>query len=170
MTSFIVATLACSYKSFATGAAVPHLQIEEVEIGSAHDGADRGHRLGRVHRPVAERSELGCAILPLGRVEPHRGRKHALERFVRHLIRLAILEGVLGLCAERGDGLGDIGLRRRGVHSAGTATGWAGTFRPDFAGGTSSPNSFAAVSPRMLRLACSLRKGRSRIELGTSKS
>src|SRR5271165_2142609 len=144
MTSFIVATLACSYKSFATGAAVPHLQIEEVE--------------------------LGCAILPLGRVEPHRGRKHALERFVRHLIRLAPLEGVLGLCAERGDGVGDIGLRRRGVHSAGTATGWAGTFRPDFAGGTSSPNSFAAVSPRMLRLACSLRKGRSRIELGTSKS
>src|SRR4249920_2994111 len=50
------------------------------------------------------------------------------------------------------------------AHSAGTATGCTGAFLPDFAGGTSSPNSRAAVSPRMLRLDCSSRKGSFGIE------
>src|SRR6516162_91325 len=39
--------------SFAFAAAVPHLKIEEVEVGRAHDRADRGHRLGCVHGSVA---------------------------------------------------------------------------------------------------------------------
>ena len=34
--------------SLVAGTAVPHLQIEEVQIGGAHDGADRGHRFGGV--------------------------------------------------------------------------------------------------------------------------
>jgi hypothetical protein len=114
MTSFIVAPLAYSGKIIRR--AVPHLQVEEVEIGGAHDGADRGHRLGRVHGPIAERRELRRAILPLGGIEPHRGRKHALERFVRHLIRPAVLEGVLGLRAERRNRIADILLRCRGAH------------------------------------------------------
>jgi len=43
-------------------------------------------------------------------------------------------------------------------------------FTPDFAAGTSSPNNCAALSPRMLRLASSLRNGSLVIELGASKS
>src|SRR4029450_12635303 len=58
----------------------------------------------------------------------------------------------------------------RRANSAGTATGCGDAFTPDFAGGTSSPNSWAALRPGMLRLASSLRDGSLVIELGASKS
>src|SRR5262249_56548285 len=54
---------------FAAIAAIPHLQIEEVQVGRAHDGADCGHRFGRVHRPIAERRKLALALLPFGSVK-----------------------------------------------------------------------------------------------------
>src|SRR5262249_60847551 len=62
--------------------------------------------------------------------------------------------------------------RRRIVsrYSAGTATGCGAAFAPDFAAGTSRLNSRAALRPRMLRLACSLRNGSLVMELGASKS
>ena len=61
------------------------------------------------------------------------------------------------------------------AHSAGTATGCRAAFflptvLPALAGGTSRSNSRAALSPRMLRLAYSLRNGSLVIELGASKS
>ena len=111
------------------------------------------------------------AVLRFGRIEPDRGRQHALQAFVRHRLRLAAPERVIHLRAKRRHGVADRVLGDNSAHSAGTATGCcAGAFLPDFAGGTSSPNSFAALKPRMLRLACSSRNGSLVIELGASKS
>src|SRR5262249_60356991 len=67
--------------SFAFAAAVPHLKIEEVEVGRAHDRADRGHRLGCVHGPVAERRKLPLTVFRFGGIKLDRGREHALQAF-----------------------------------------------------------------------------------------
>src|SRR5262249_29038990 len=134
--------------------------------------ADLCAGVGGAVRTVAERRQVLRAVFRLGGVEPDRGREQALQALVRHLLRLAAREGVVGRCAERRHTIGNVVLRRGRAHSAGTATGsfGAATFLPDLAGGTSRSNSRAALRPRMLRLACSLRNGSLVIELGASKS
>src|SRR5205807_9042107 len=57
--------------SLIAAAAVPHLQIEEVEVGGAHERANRRHHFGGIDRLVAERRKLLGAILGFGRVAPH---------------------------------------------------------------------------------------------------
>src|SRR5262249_39944452 len=93
----------------------PHLKIEEVEVGRAHDRADRGHRLGCVHGSVAERRKLPLTVFRFGGIELDRGREHALQAFVGYRVRLAVLERVIHRRAKRRAalGAGDV-IRGRG--------------------------------------------------------
>src|SRR5262249_6482091 len=102
----------------ARAAAVPHLQVEEVEVGRAHDRADCGYRLGGVDRTLAEWRKLLRAVLRLGGIEPDCGREHPLQALVRHRLRLAVRERVVDPRAERRDA---VVLRGRGRAHAGLA-------------------------------------------------
>src|SRR5262249_59617566 len=105
----------------------------------------------------------------LGCVEPHRRRHDPFKLCIGHLLGLARRQRTLGSFDE--------------IRAEPTELDWCGNGHQEspgraastsFAVGrwrvTSRLNSRAALSPKMLRLACSERKGRVVIALGGSKS